>query len=80
MYVYLYNKQEEDQEGSAVNSDSDAEFEQMLAEAEEPKPPSVAGTEESAQPKEEDPAVLSFSSILYCNFFIIYTKIIVMLY
>lgn len=46
-----------------MNSDSDAEFEQMLAEAEEPKPPSVAGTEESAQPKEEDPAVLSFSSI-----------------
>ncbi|KAL4714068.1 hypothetical protein ACJJTC_008422 [Scirpophaga incertulas] len=43
---------EEDQEGSpGANSDSDAEFEQMLAEAEEPK----VGGEESA-PRDEEPA------------------------
>ncbi|CAH2242042.1 jg25818, partial [Pararge aegeria aegeria] len=46
---------EEEQEGSAgANSDSDAEFEQMLAEADEPKAVS-SNAEEPAPPKEEDP-------------------------
>lgn len=49
--------QEEDQEGSpGANTDSDAEFEQMLAEAEEPKP-ATSNTEESTQQKEDDPNV-----------------------
>lgn len=40
-----------------MNSDSDAEFEQMLAEAEEPKPATAAASEEGVPLKEDDPAV-----------------------
>lgn len=49
--IYL---QEDDHDLDVGHSESDAEFEQMLAEADEPKvAPTVA--EESCQQKEEDP-------------------------
>lgn len=48
--------QEEEQEGSiGANSDSDAEFEQMLAAAEDPKPSTAAAASEDAAQKEDDP-------------------------
>lgn len=67
--------QEEDPEGSAgINSDSDAEFEQMLAEAEEPKPAAAATEEDAVAPVDENatPVHFFFSLIVLSGVYYIY--------
>lgn len=61
--------QEEEQEGSAgANSDSDAEFEQMLAEADEPKAAPQAGAADDAPKDDEAAAALVRLSFIRFGF------------